>query len=181
MMIEENMQYLQYTYQHRKAFAYMVEKLVKDPIDLAEMRNREKNHDMDKMVMYTVMDKKEASRLHRATSFHHLTNGHKKTYYDLLEAVIDFECAALTKADKPLNAYDTVCEYGPKEYPLYMDSLMQIMDGLDIRKSYVVTPDDNFERFMAPFLPADRRAVLSDISAYFLCQSVFSFVPADNG
>lgn len=166
-MTGTNMPYLKYTYLHRRAFAYVVERLVKDPEDLDEMRRRAAVHDMDKMVYYTLMPKAEASKKHRSAAPHHMENGGRKIYYDFLEAVIDFECAALTKPDKPLNAYDTVLKYGPENYPQHMDALMEIMEKLGIAYSYEVRPDASFNRYMERHT-ADKKAVLTEICAYYL-------------
>lgn len=64
-------------------------------------------HDLDKIVMYLHLSKKETSKLHRRKSKHHLENaGDKKINY--LDAIIDWECARYTKPDKKLNARETM-------------------------------------------------------------------------
>ena len=71
-----------------------------------EMLKRAKIHDMDKMVMYLFMEQKEAQKIHMMHQPHHLENSLPRTYEDLVETIIDYECAPYTKPDKPLNAYD---------------------------------------------------------------------------
>lgn len=137
-MINENC--IQYTMDHRLAFKFVVDKLVKDPEDYQEMRKRAIWHDMDKVLLYTLVPKVAASQYHRRTSPHHPEAQNKvyKTRYDLLEAVIDFECAGYTKSDKPLNACDTLLTY---DYT-HRDELMEIIKELGIDKSYKNTPTD---------------------------------------
>lgn len=105
-----NEKYLGYTFQHRRAFLFVVNKLIKDPVDKAIMLQRAKWHDLDKAFLYTLIDKKTASAYHRRMAPHHMEQQNKmdKNRYDIMEAVLDFECAGYTKSDKPLNAYDTV-------------------------------------------------------------------------
>lgn len=77
-------------------------------------------HDIEKPVLYTIMEKKEASKLHRATSIHHQNNFHlyegKQAYNNRKESVLDYECARYTKSDKPLNAYSTIQKYYFEDY-----------------------------------------------------------------
>ena len=101
-----NLEWLKYTYRHRRAFEYCVNKLIKDQPLRDEMLRRARVHDMDKMIMYLMLDQKEAQSIHVNTRVHHLENDLPKAYEDLVEAVIDYECAPYTKPDKPLNAYD---------------------------------------------------------------------------
>ena len=102
----KNLKWCIYTYRHRRAFEYCVQKYIREPALREEMLRRADVHDMDKMVMYLFMDQKSAQDLHVKTQPHHLENDLPRTYEDYVEAVIDYECAPYTKPDKPLNAYD---------------------------------------------------------------------------
>lgn len=170
MKTDHNMEYLKEIYLHRKAFAFLVKKLVKDPEDLAEMQRRAKEHDMDQMVMYTVMYQAEADKVHSAVSTHHLKNAGTKTRYDLMEAVIDIECMGLTAEDETLNAYDTVFAHG-KEYPWHVYDMLEIMKELGICASGKVRPDDEFQKYMEKYLPVDRKKVLNEIGSYFISRT----------
>lgn len=163
-MIKENMCYLEYTYLHRKAFKYVVNLLIKDPKDKAEMLERAKLHDLDKALMYTLIPKKRASKIHRQTSSHHMENGLQKNRYDFMEAVLDYECAGLTKPDKPLNAFDTINKYGRDNIP----QLMEIMKELGIDCSYERKPDEDFNRYISSFLPVKEEDILTEIYEYVL-------------
>ena len=77
-----------------------------DPDLKEEMLKRARIHDMDKMVMYLFLEQKEAQKIHMMHQPHHLENSLPRTYEDLVETIIDYECAPYTKPDKPLNAYD---------------------------------------------------------------------------
>ena len=102
----KNLKWCIYTYRHRKAFGYCVDRLIKEPALRSEMLRRARVHDMDKMIMYLFLDQKEAQERHAMTKAHHLENHLPRTYEDLVETVIDYECAPYTKPDKPLNAFD---------------------------------------------------------------------------
>lgn len=104
----KNLDWCIYTYKHRKAFEYCARKLIHDPALREEILRRAMIHDMDKMVMYLFMDQKKAQEMHTATQPHHFENQLERSYEDIVEAVIDYECAPYTKPDKPLNAYDFV-------------------------------------------------------------------------
>lgn len=73
-------------------------------------------HDVDKLFMFILfpyLGKEKISRWHRINNKHHAEciKGH-----DWIEAVIDWECARITKPDKPLNARQTWEKYY-SEYP----------------------------------------------------------------
>lgn len=102
----KNLKWCIYTYRHRKAFEYCVRKYIHQPGLREEMLKRAAVHDMDKMIMYLLMEQKEAQELHVKRQPHHLENDLPRTYEDYVETVIDYECAPYTKPDKPLNAYD---------------------------------------------------------------------------
>ena len=102
----KNLNWCIYTYRHRRAFEYCVNKLIHDPNLKEEMLKRARIHDMDKMVMYLFLEQKEAQKIHMMHQPHHLENSLPRTYEDLVETIIDYECAPYTKPDKPLNAYD---------------------------------------------------------------------------
>lgn len=134
----DNSYYLHYTYMHRKAFLFTLLKVVRDERDRNALMERARRHDLDKSFLYTLIDKKAASKYHRETSNHHMENDGRKSRLDLLEAIIDYECAGYTKADKPRNAYDTVMEF----HPNHSEELMALMEELGIAYSYQNTPED---------------------------------------
>lgn len=95
-------------------------------------------HDIDKVMLYLITTKKNASFIHRAYSAHHMENNDIKCIIDIFEAIMDYESAGYTKEDKPLNAYDTVRTYNKG----HSEELMSVMHYLGIDKSYSNTPDD---------------------------------------
>jgi hypothetical protein len=106
-------------------------------------------HDVDKMVLYTLMDKKEASAIHKRLSRHHMYGENisinRKEDLDIMEAILDYECSGFTKVDKPMNAYDTITKIMPGRGlpPELQGRMLDIMDVMGIRKeSYQNTPDD---------------------------------------
>ena len=135
-----NKSYLQYTFLHRQALIFVIQKHIKDAELKARLLQRAKWHDLDKAFLYTKIPKKLASAYHRTHSAHHadIVNTMSKAYDDLLEAVMDYECAGYTKADKPLNAYDTLNTYDFH----YKDEMLSITHALGIDHSYRNTPDN---------------------------------------
>ena len=93
-------------------------------------------HDTDKLVIYGLCDKKQASKLHRMYARHHINIA--KTDDDLYDCVIDYECARYTKPDKPLNAYNTVFKFCPDKYDILKPALIEL--GLDSK----INRDANF-------------------------------------
>lgn len=84
--------------------------------------NRLIYHDTDKVFMYTVIDKKDTSSKHRQYATHHVENyKNGNIHYNLLEAMLDYECARFTKEDKPENAYETAIR--KDAYGLFKESL----------------------------------------------------------
>ena len=104
----KNREWIIYTLRHRRAFEYCVRHLVTEPVLREEMLRRARIHDMDKVIMYLFMEQQEAQKIHMSTRAHHLENSILKSHGDLVEAVIDYECAPYTKPDKPMNAYELI-------------------------------------------------------------------------
>jgi hypothetical protein len=94
-----------YTIAHRKAFLKVEKEL------LHKNTVRGYLHDLDKVLLLPFMDKEKVSALHRKNSRHH-AKAHTKS--DYIQMIVDWECARLTKADKPLNARQTLEKYYPE-------------------------------------------------------------------
>lgn len=111
-----------YTLKHKKAFL-KVEKELRGKNTL-----RGYFHDIDKPFMYMALWLKveDVSKIHRQNSYHHLESNLDKTKDDLIDMIIDWECARLTKPDKPLNAYQTLMKY----YPEYQKEFIPLIKEL---------------------------------------------------
>ena len=107
-----------YTLKHKKAFL-KVEKELRGKNTL-----RGYFHDIDKPFMYMALWLKveDVSKIHRQNSYHHLESNLDKTKDDLIDMIIDWECARLTKPDKPLNAFDTLLHF----YPTHIKYILPI-------------------------------------------------------
>lgn len=164
MIYLKNFEYLKYTYLHRKAFVYTVNKLISDIELKKELLKRAETHDMDKMISYLFCEKKYSSELHRKTAQHHMENDIQKSYYDFVEAVIDYECAGYTKIDKPLNAYDTIQKYSPQ----HSDELLDVCEKLGIKKSYLNSAelDENAKKFIYSNQDVTEEDILKEILDY---------------
>lgn len=159
-----NIGYCQYTYRHRKALLYYIQKnqyLTEE--DKKEMLNRARFHDLDKMTLYLFWEKDPSSNYHRHHNAHHLTEyeGTEIGYYDRMEAVFDFECAALTKWDKPLNAFDTMNKW----YPECREELMPILQKLHMDSSYIAI-DDEAKAYISQFDDVTEEMILKEVAMY---------------
>lgn len=91
-------------------------------------------HDWDKLFMYVFLPflgEEWISNFHRQVQPHHPTYQEDGVLYgkcpievDWVEAVIDWECAKLTKPDKPFNARQTMEKYYP-EYKEYVEPILK--------------------------------------------------------
>lgn len=118
LVSKESWKYQEYTLRHKIAFMNTFVVLQGFLTDAAL------KHDSDKLVLYGIMNKADASRLHRDKAKHHIPNCNTDEQY--INCLVDYECARFTKADKPLNAYSTVMKYCPDMYALlsrYLDQL----------------------------------------------------------
>lgn len=116
-----NLKFIKYTWAHKKAFLKVERELT------GGNSLRGYLHDVDKLILYPFLPKKLVSKLHRSYSKHHVIKA--RTRQDFVEMMIDWECARLTKADKPLTAHQTLIKFYPqltevmtpllKEFKLY--------------------------------------------------------------
>lgn len=133
-----NIEYIKYTYKHRKIVLFLANKYVKNKKE--EVINQVKKHDMDKMFLYLFYNKKDASNIHRCFSSHHENELHKN-YVDYVEMVLDWESARYTKPDKPLNAYDTLYKY----YPDMEENVLPILKEFGLDRSRQDAEEDVLE------------------------------------
>lgn len=137
----DNIDYMEYTYYHRIAIAQLFDEIATYPIfdsivEKLDLANNIKQHDIDKLLMYLFFCKKTASKIHRTINAHHI-NDIQKCNIDLLEMILDWECAYLTKDDKKLNAYDTLMlhlEYSNSILPLLKQ--LNMASSYDVREKY---------------------------------------------
>lgn len=162
----KNFEYCQYTYRHRKALLYFIEKnkFLSDE-EKSEMMKRARYHDLDKMTMYLFHSKDSSSDYHRHNNKHHLSEyyGGKNeiSYYDRMEAIFDFECAALTKWDKPLNAFDTM----KKWYSELEQELLPILHKLHMDSSYIAITEEAKE-YIKQYEKVTEEMILDEVKMY---------------
>ena len=97
---------IRYTLKHKKAFLTVEKKL------LGKNTIRGRVHDLDKVFLYLIFNKKTVSKIHRWWSKHHVESIWKSKDWE--QMVIDWESARFTKADKQLTARETMYKYYPK-------------------------------------------------------------------
>lgn len=158
---------LSYTFNHRRAFRFVLDTYFPDHPMYDDLDYRAQMHDLDKCLYIALGgDLKAASAYHRATNPHHMEGNSNPSELDLMEAIIDYECAGFTKADKPLNAYDTVITWGKA----HGDELIALMGEYDMDKSYENTPyDDEWVRWNGNYAPTEDE-MLSEIDWFCQCE-----------
>lgn len=119
-MLYNRFKKLKYTLAHRKAFRLIEAEL------FGKTSLRGYLHDLDKVFMYPLLGVKLTSKIHRRFSRHHIRCAH--TNNDFRQMVVDWECANITKPDKPLNAYDTLYTH----YPALEAKILPILKELGI-------------------------------------------------
>ena len=86
-------------------------------------------HDTDKLLwlyplaLITGRDKKWVQTKHRKNNRHHAECDKERKRCDYIEMIIDWECARFTKADKQLDAYDTMKKF----YPQLQDAILPLL------------------------------------------------------
>ena len=120
-MFTKNQRYkIRYSLEHRKAFLALEKKL------LGKNTIRGYLHDVDKIILYHFLPTEFVHTCHQWWSKHHERRA--KTHNDFVQMVIDWECARITKPDKPLDAYDTLYKF----YPHMDDKILPILKELNI-------------------------------------------------
>ena len=114
---------ISYTIRHKKAFLEVEKKL------------RGKNtwrgylHDIDKPFLYLSLWIKfeDIQKIHRKHNKHHVRNNLTKAKDDLIDTIIDWECARITKPDKPLNAYETLLKFYPDKKDEFLPIIRELL------------------------------------------------------
>lgn len=104
--MKEKLNSIKYTLEHRKAFL----KVEKEFLGKNTLRGY--FHDLDKIFLKILFQKKTVQKIHRKFSRHH--NQRAKSKADYIQMIIDWECARYTKPDKPLNARETLYKFYPE-------------------------------------------------------------------
>jgi len=134
---KEYIEYIEYTYKHRKIVMILAEKYFKVNKEVIE---KIKYHDLDKLFMYLFYNKNDVKKIHRNLCKHH-ENDLEKGYLDYVEMVLDWESARYTKPDKPLNAYDTLYKY----YPNMAEEILPILVEIGLDKPNMPMEEDIFK------------------------------------
>ena len=164
----KNLKWCIYTYRHRRAFEYCVNKYIHEQPLRDEMLRRASIHDMDKMIMYLFMDQKAAQEMHVMTKAHHLENQLPRTYEDFVETVRDYECAPYTKPDKPLNAFDftnLLVDWKALDRETG-DRLIGIMEQLGIDNSSTYAEDEEGRKYIDSFGEVTEEMILEEVLRY---------------
>jgi len=102
----KNLNKIIYTIKHKIAFIKTAKKL------RGKVLIKDYLHDTDKVILLLIgFNPKTIKKWHRKWSKHHIKNGASR---DIESSIIDFECARITKADKPLNARETILKFYPE-------------------------------------------------------------------
>ena len=109
---------IKYTWNHKIAFLKVEKEL------LGKNTIRGYLHDLDKIFMYLIFDQKATHRIHTKIAKHHKLRA--ETLEDYTQMVIDWECARITKPDKPLNAQETLYKFYPELESKIVPILMKL-------------------------------------------------------
>ena len=114
---------ISYTIRHKKAFL-KVEKQLRGKNTL-----RGYLHDIDKPFLYLALWIKyeDIQKIHRKNNKHHVRNDLVKNKDDLIDTIIDWECARITKPDKPLNAYETLLKFYPDKKDEFLPIIRELL------------------------------------------------------
>ena len=107
-----------YTWNHKKAIV----KLEKELLGYNTLDGY--LHDADKLFLYLLFTKKETSVIHRTYARHH--TGNHKTHNDVINAIIDWESARMTKPDKPETAREFLFQKMPEHISFYEPYLIKL-------------------------------------------------------
>lgn len=118
-VMKRNLGKIKYTFLHKLAFLKIEKQL------LGKNTLRGYLHDIDKLIMYCFLPTDKVHAIHVKHSRHH---DKCKTHDDYVEMVIDWECARYTKADKPLNAAETLKAF----YPHMKDEIAPVLEELGL-------------------------------------------------
>lgn len=145
----QNIDKLLYTYKHRK----IVLMLAKKYFNKKELLDQLEKHDLDKMFLLLLFDKKIIKDIHRSISSHH-DNDIPKTELDYIEMILDWESARYTKEDKPLNAYDTLVKY----YPHLEGDILPLLQEMHLDK-----PNTEKEKDILEYAKSLEKATEDDV------------------
>lgn len=112
--------HIPYTFKHKKAFLQVEKELLSKNTIAGYL------HDLDKLFFYIFLPflgTKRINKIHRKFSKHHANNTKNPNY---IAMIIDWECARITKPDKPLNARDTLAKFYPHLSPQILPLLSQL-------------------------------------------------------
>lgn len=121
--LKKRLKKISYTLRHKKAFL-KVEKQLRGRNTL-----RGYLHDIDKPFLYLALWIKyeDIQKIHRKNSKHHVRNNLVKSKDDLIDTIIDWECARITKPDKPLNAYETLLKFYPDKKDEFLPIIRELL------------------------------------------------------
>lgn len=132
-----------YTLKHRKAVELLINHYCKKAIgkrdglgheftraDYQIMINRGKCHDMDKLLTSLSYPQLTADYIHRMMNGHHAESFievDKKSKYDWIEMIFDWESAPYTKKDKGMNAYGVATSFNKHLYK-YVEPYLKLFE-----------------------------------------------------
>ena len=143
--LKKRYNHIVYTLKHKIAFL-QTEKQIRGKNTL-----RGYLHDLDKPFLYLALwlDMKQVQKIHRSYSKHHVKNNLKKSKEDLIDTIIDWECARITKPDKPLNAYQTLMKFYPEHQDVFLPLIKELLPHQVPQKKPVKILKDKRELYFA--------------------------------
>lgn len=99
-------------------------------------------HDWEKPFLYLtpwIKDEKKIQEMHRKFSPHHVGCEKTSKAEHLIEMYIDWDCAAITKPDKPLNAFETLLHWYPESITVMLPVCLA-MDVTSVKPEIYIHP-----------------------------------------
>ena len=125
----KNFELCKYTFLHRKALNYLVNRVVLNNDLRNELLKRVEVHDVDKMLLYQFFNPDDVHSWHKLNNSHHLDVNELSSDLDRYEAILDYESSAMTKPDKPLNAWSYITSNestGKFSQDVYVDLIKKV-------------------------------------------------------
>ncbi len=136
-------------------------------------------HDCDKLIMYLLpgFTSQKTNNIHTRRKPHHL-NKHTYKISHLLEAFIDWDCAALTKPDKPLNPWEVLVGAHPNKMVYMLPVCLAVRPEI-ITTTFLDVPERNKKFFPDyPFADPAKAAAVFD-SAKATLKSIADNLPTE--
>lgn len=158
----DNYDYMIHVILHRKTIKKLASKIPNYKDDFSE------THDIEKIGLCLILDKRQVKRIHKAIAQHHNVNWDRPNKNLLIEKAIDWESCHYTK----LNSQDTAYEYYLRTTEKSQNVMRPILQKLNFWNKYNTSPltQKEYDNMVKNL---DDDYILSEVKASyeFLCKN----------